>query len=155
MEKTKRTVDELNELAKKMTGTNPKARTDAEALNYIEQNYTPGGGGGGGCDCHIYFVDSTFETIGGGSVKITLNLTGSQLSNMMAESNNKLIIKATMVDEQTNDYIFMDMDEVLLNETQSKITFKTPYILSQSFGEGITFESNQDGKFVWTNETPN
>lgn len=35
-------VKELNELAKKMTGVNPKAKTDAQALNYIEQNYNGG-----------------------------------------------------------------------------------------------------------------
>lgn len=35
-------VKELNELAKKMTGTNPKARTDAQALDYIEQHYQGG-----------------------------------------------------------------------------------------------------------------
>lgn len=46
MENRKRTVDELNELAYKMTGVNPKATTDAGALNYIEQNYQGGGSGG-------------------------------------------------------------------------------------------------------------
>lgn len=35
-------VKELNELAKKMTGVNPKAKTDQQALNYIEQNYSGG-----------------------------------------------------------------------------------------------------------------
>ena len=44
---TRRTVDELNDLAEKMYGVNPKARTDAEALNYIEQHYTGGGSSGG------------------------------------------------------------------------------------------------------------
>lgn len=43
MEIVKRDVDELNELAKKMTGVNPKANTTAQALNYIEQNYSGGG----------------------------------------------------------------------------------------------------------------
>lgn len=46
MEVRKNVVNELNELAYKMTGTNPKATTDAGALNYIEQNYTGGGSGG-------------------------------------------------------------------------------------------------------------
>ncbi len=35
-------VKELNELAKKMTGVNPGARTDAQALDYIEQHYKGG-----------------------------------------------------------------------------------------------------------------
>ena len=40
-------VKELNELAEKITGTNPKATTDAQAVNYIEENYSGGGSGGG------------------------------------------------------------------------------------------------------------
>lgn len=36
-------VKELNELAEKMTGTNPRATTDAQAMNFIEQNYNGGG----------------------------------------------------------------------------------------------------------------
>lgn len=55
MEKTRRTVDELNELAYKMTGTNPQARTDAQALNYIEQNYQGGGSNSNG----PLFIDVT------------------------------------------------------------------------------------------------
>lgn len=39
MKQVRRTVDELNELAEKMTGVNPKAKTDAQALNFIEQSY--------------------------------------------------------------------------------------------------------------------
>lgn len=35
-------VKELNELAEKMTGVNPKATTDAQAMNYIEQHYQGG-----------------------------------------------------------------------------------------------------------------
>ena len=35
-------VKELNELAEKMTGTNPRATTDAQAWDYIEQNYNGG-----------------------------------------------------------------------------------------------------------------
>ena len=37
-------VKELNELAEKMTGKNPNAKTIGQALDYIEQNYTSGGG---------------------------------------------------------------------------------------------------------------
>lgn len=39
-------VTQLNELAEKMTGTNPKATTDEMALDYIERNYNGGSGGG-------------------------------------------------------------------------------------------------------------
>ena len=40
-------VTQLNELAEKMTGTNPKATTDEVALDFIERNYNGGGSGGG------------------------------------------------------------------------------------------------------------
>ena len=39
-------VTQLNELAEKMTGTNPRATTDEMALDYIERNYSGGSGGG-------------------------------------------------------------------------------------------------------------
>lgn len=45
-------VKELNELAERMTGTNPKATTDAMAMNYIEQNYSGGSSGG-----DLYTID--------------------------------------------------------------------------------------------------
>lgn len=41
-------VKELNDLAEKMTGTNPNKKTIAKVLDYIEQNYTAGGGSGSG-----------------------------------------------------------------------------------------------------------
>lgn len=41
-------VKELNDLAEKMTGTNPNKKTIAKVLDYIEQNYTADGGSGSG-----------------------------------------------------------------------------------------------------------
>lgn len=41
-------VKELNELAEKITGENPKEKTIGKSLDYIEQNYTAGGGSGSG-----------------------------------------------------------------------------------------------------------
>lgn len=35
-------VKELNELAEKMTGVNPRATTDAQAMDFIEQHYQGG-----------------------------------------------------------------------------------------------------------------
>lgn len=61
MEATKRDVDELNELAKKITGTNPKSKTTAQALNYIEQNYSGGGGSQGGSQMEVYNVGENGE----------------------------------------------------------------------------------------------
>lgn len=40
-------VKELNELAEKIIGENPRATTDAQAMNYIEQNYNGGSSSGG------------------------------------------------------------------------------------------------------------
>lgn len=62
MEVRKNVVNELNELAYKMTGVNPKATTDAGALNYIEQNYQ-GGGSSGGAKTHIFDFDELWQHI--------------------------------------------------------------------------------------------
>lgn len=48
-------VNELNELAEKMTGINPQCTTDAEAVDYIEQNYKGG-------SAETYTLDATFNT---------------------------------------------------------------------------------------------
>jgi len=53
-------VKELNELAERMTGTNPKATTDAQAMNYIEQNYNGGGSGGGNANIVNIDLDDGF-----------------------------------------------------------------------------------------------
>lgn len=59
MEARKTIVNELNELAYKMTGVNPKATTDAGALNYIEQNYQ--GGGSSGSDTIVLNLGNLIE----------------------------------------------------------------------------------------------
>lgn len=56
-------VKELNDLAEKMTGTNPNKKTIAKVLDYIEQNYTAGGGSssGGESSTNEFRVDITYE----------------------------------------------------------------------------------------------
>ena len=49
-------VKELNDLAEKMTGENPKNKTIGKALDYIEQNYSTGGGGSGETT-DVYYIN--------------------------------------------------------------------------------------------------
>ena len=53
-------VKELNDLAEKMTGTNPNKKTIAKVLDYIEQNYTAGGGGS--TESNVFVVTGTAES---------------------------------------------------------------------------------------------
>lgn len=53
-------VKELNELAEKMTGENPKNKTIGKALDYIEQNYSTGGGGSGETT-DVYYINYEIE----------------------------------------------------------------------------------------------
>lgn len=81
MEARKTIVNELNELAYKMTGVNPKATTDAGALNYIEQNYQ-GGGSGGSDTIYLEIPDSVWQKIydnGRMATDITSSATGDDL----------------------------------------------------------------------------
>lgn len=57
-------VKELNDLAEKMTGVRPKATTDAQAMDYIEQHYTGGG---------VEMPTASADTLGG--VKVGTNLS--------------------------------------------------------------------------------
>ena len=52
------TVKELNKLAEKMVGENPKSRLDAEAIKYIQDNYE---GGGSSSSKFDYII--TFNTV--------------------------------------------------------------------------------------------
>lgn len=66
-------VKELNDLAEKMTGTNPNKKTIAKVLDYIEQNYTAGGGSSTGSNVFIvtgsttdyihYTIDKTYQEL--------------------------------------------------------------------------------------------
>ena len=59
-------VKELNDLAEKMTGTNPNKKTIAKVLDYIEQNYTAGegSGSGGGSSANELRVDVEYGNDG-------------------------------------------------------------------------------------------
>lgn len=53
-------LKQVNKLAEKITGTNPKKREIAKALDYIEQNYTAGGGGSS-AESDVFVVTGTVE----------------------------------------------------------------------------------------------
>lgn len=69
-------VKELNELAEKMTGENPKKKTIGNALDYIEQNYTSGSGS----SSNVYEINYDMQT-GKFSGTIPSNLTIDELIN--------------------------------------------------------------------------
>ncbi len=69
-------VKELNELAEKMTGENPKKKTIGKVLDYIEQNYTSGSGS----SSNVYEINYDMQT-GKYSGTIPSNLTIDELIN--------------------------------------------------------------------------
>lgn len=91
METVKRTVDELNQLAKKMTGTNPKAKTDAQALNFIEQNYTSGGNS-----------KVKYATM---NESMELNCTPNDVEQWLEETNNELQIIVKSIQNGTVSFV--------------------------------------------------
>lgn len=103
--KTRRTVDELNDLAEKMTGENPKARTDAEALNYIEQNYQGGGSSGGGAT-HILDFTEFFNRMDYPSVMNTS--TEYRLNDMVSWGQ----ISQEFVDKLYEDFSKIDNNNI-------------------------------------------
>lgn len=83
-------VKELNELAERMTGTNPKATTDAQAMNYIEQNYSGGSGGVGVVE--IKFENEFLDRIDESTNKITNEQDIATLNSMKeAILQNKIL----------------------------------------------------------------
>lgn len=109
MEVIKRDVDELNELAEKMTGTNPKANTTSEVLNYIEQNYSGGSG-----NSNIVVLEFDLENN-------SINLTPSQFDFSK--------IYAVVVNFKSgNDtrYSLMYAKSAVIGTSNSSIIFKGP-----------------------------
>lgn len=83
-------VKELNDLAEKMTGTNPNKKTIAKVLDYIEQNYTAGGGSSSGgessAESDIFIVrESTSD-----GTNYTIDKTYEEISE--AKSLGKLLV---------------------------------------------------------------
>lgn len=70
-------LKELNEIAAKLTGENPKKKTTSQALDYIEKNIT---NGGGGSSSNVYEINYDMQT-GKYSGTIPSNLTIDELIN--------------------------------------------------------------------------
>lgn len=75
-------VKELNELAEKMTGENPRATTDAQAWNYIEQNYQGGGG------TPYVLPTASASTLGGVKVGENLSIDANGVLSATGGSGN-------------------------------------------------------------------
>lgn len=105
MEVVKRDVDELNELAEKITGTNPRATTTAQALNYIEQNYT----GGGSSEKYLFDITRLIDAFYDNELTETLlNMNEDEISEfdalLNAYDNNKNIDIQLQEKSETRDY---------------------------------------------------
>lgn len=53
-------LKQINELAEKITGTNPNKKEIAKALDYIEQGYTAGGGGSS-AESDLFVITGTYN----------------------------------------------------------------------------------------------
>ena len=95
-------VKELNELAEKMTGTNPKATTDAQAWDYIEQNYN-----GGSVPSNVITTDNigtyaiTTENANTNGIVTKNNLVYDEIIPLMFI--NQVLVKGTsyLIDDET------------------------------------------------------
>lgn len=109
-------VKELNDLAEKMTGTNPNKKTIAKVLDYIEQNYTAGGGSGSGgssAESDIFIVNGSTSD----GQNYTIDKTYQEISE--AYSQNKLLLLSTQsfkvflnytYDETSSSFVFNGKD---------------------------------------------
>ena len=110
-------VKELNDLAEKMTGTNPNKKTIAKVLDYIEQNYTAGGGSSSGgessAESDIFIVNGSTSD----GQNYTIDKTYQEISE--AYSQNKLLLLSTQsfkvflnytYDETSSSFVFNGKD---------------------------------------------
>lgn len=86
-------VKELNELAKKMTGENPKKKTIGNALDYIEQNYTSGSGS----STNVY--EPTYNPETGEFGTIPTNLTIDDFANSVIKVSYTLEVEGVSAHE--------------------------------------------------------
>lgn len=112
-------VKELNELAKKMTGTNPKATTDAQAMDFIEQNYQNDGGN----EIDLY-IDLNF---------INRYISGAISGNYITIENEEDLAKAQAIESAVNKN----------NKTKVNIHFDNQGSVYNFYGMVSTI----DGKF--------
>ena len=82
-------VKELNELAYKMTGKNPRAKTDQQALNYIEQNYK-GGDTPSPSNIKNYFIDFDNFYLWSESTSYRGDITDSEIVGQLNEIANNI-----------------------------------------------------------------
>lgn len=126
-------VKELNELAEKMTGTNPRATTDAQAMDFIEQHYQNGGGGdtpsGGGSEPLVFdisngvnafydndeadteYILTSAETNALGQISTSLTANPNQVVNLDA-GEGQYIIATSVYNSNTQltlsgEYVYM------------------------------------------------
>ena len=124
-------VKELNDLAEKMTGTNPNKKTIAKVLDYIEQNYTAGGGSSSGgessAESDIFIVNGSTSD----GQNYTIDKTYQEISE--AYSQNKLLLLSTQsfkvflnytYDETSNSFVFNGKDLLVYENSLIVLSMK-------------------------------
>lgn len=118
-------VKELNELAEKITGENPKEKTIGKSLDYIEQNYTDGGGSSAESD--FFIVNGTTND----GQNYTIDKTYQEISE--AYSQNKLLLLSTQsfkvflnytYDETSNSFVFNGKDFLVYENSLIVLSMK-------------------------------
>lgn len=141
-------VKELNDLAEKMTGTNPNKKTIAKVLDYIEQNYTADGGSGSGgssaesdifvvkgstSDGAKYTIDKTFQELVGayteGKSIIYTDEMGSTFLNVIVSPGGATTFNGflTMIDSLN----VMNVKSITISNTEVNVQFDA-YTLTPS-----------------------
>ena len=126
-------VTQLNELAKKMTGVDPKATTDEVALDFIEQNFNGGGDTG------------------------TITLHFNEYGQVVDEDNlQKLSIIKKCMDENKAVNATLLYDDGMYNLCYPKVFYKYEddtivyELVFWSLGEDLIISGlDEQGEFKW------
>lgn len=118
-------VKELNNLAEKMTGDNPKARTDAQAVKYISDNYS-GGGSGGGSEPLVFNIENAVNAFYNASQADTEYILDT------TESDEFLEIRTALL-SNPNQLVYLDGGEGLYTLANSYTNEEYQLVLSATY----------------------
>lgn len=130
-------VKELNNLSEKVTGTNPKAKIDAEAVKYIADNYSGGGS------------DAVLLTLEGAEYgQLTDETLVSQLNSIREtfDESGKVNCLIKLI-EDGNTYIFNPKD--IEKYTSGGTTYYQINFPSISVGDLYIVGNAQEETYVW------
>ena len=113
-------VKELNELAYKMTGVNPKAKTDQQALNYIEQHYQGGQPSPTPTSKFDYVIP--LITAYGYTATRTIDEQDaiSVLDEIFSDENNEAVIGLHLYQDSDENYHFLKIIDIKYYENEKQ-----------------------------------